>query len=257
MRIQKALLLLAVVFVTSTVFAQEIPSGIILPVRLNSTLSSQKTKPGQPISARVAQDVPLADGMKIRAGTRLTGHVVNVQPGSQGNPPRISFVFDQVRPSKQVLPIKTDLRALASFTEVESAQLPLRSMGEGDSWDARTTSQVGGDVVYWGGGPVVGAMGIVGRPVTGTDSDVLGMVNANAEGHCRGEIDGHRGPQALWVFSSDACGVYGLDDVTISHAGRTEPVGLIELSSKSEKVKVPSGSGMLLRVIGDPQLQSH
>ena len=57
-------------------FAQEnIPQGTIIPVRLNSTLSSQKTKPGQSISGRVMQDVPLPDGMKLRGGTRIMGHV--------------------------------------------------------------------------------------------------------------------------------------------------------------------------------------
>ena len=248
---QGILLLVLLATAGPALFAQEnIPQGTILPVRLNSTLSSQRNKPGQSISGRLMQDVPLPDGMKLRGGTRIMGHVLNVRPGSQGNPATMSLVFDRVRIFKQLEPIKTDLRALASFTEVEEAQLPLRSMGEGDSWSARTTSQIGGDVVYWGGGPVVGPMGIVGKPVNGTDTDVLGTVNANPGGRCRGEFEGHQGLQALWVFSSDACGVYGLDDVTISHAGRTEPLGVIELTSDDGKFKIPSGSGMLLRVIG-------
>src|SRR6202022_477494 len=43
-----------------------IPPGTILPVRLNSSLSSAESKPGQIISARIMQDVPLATGGKIR-----------------------------------------------------------------------------------------------------------------------------------------------------------------------------------------------
>jgi len=42
-------------------FAQEaIPPGTVLPVQLKSTLDSLKSKPGQTITARIMQDVPLS-----------------------------------------------------------------------------------------------------------------------------------------------------------------------------------------------------
>jgi hypothetical protein len=154
--------------------------------------------------------------------------------------------------SKKTLPITTNLRAIASPTEVESTQIPTMGMGCGDTWESRTTVQVGGDVVYWGGGPVDNSSGPVGKPVTGT-TGVLVRVTAKPGSPCQGEVDENQGPQALWVFSSDACGVYGLGDTTIAHAGRTKPVGVIELDSKNGQVKVPSGSGMLLRVIGSQE----
>ena len=40
-------------------------SGTALPVMLNSTLDARRAKPGQPISGRIMQDVPLPDGWKI------------------------------------------------------------------------------------------------------------------------------------------------------------------------------------------------
>jgi hypothetical protein len=39
-------------------------------------------------------------------------------------------------------------------------------------------------------------------------------------------------------------------DLTIVHAGRTDPLGQITLASSRGKLNVPSGTGMLLRVIG-------
>lgn len=254
-------ILLLIVFLltgVATLAQEEVPSGTVIPIALNHTISSEKTKPGTAISGRVMQDVPLPNGVKIRKGSKVTGHVVDTRTGGPGTPSMISLVFDRAKVAKKDVPIKTDLRAVANFTDVEDAQLPLRSMGEGDSWSARTTEQIGGDTVYWGGGPVTGPMGVVGRPVTGTDSEVLVRLTPNPKGGCRGELSDRSGPQAMWVFSSNACGVYDLDDVAIAHSGRTEPEGLIEMSSTRGKVKVPSGSGMLLRVMGnDAREQTH
>jgi hypothetical protein len=66
---------------------------------------------------------------------------------------------------------------------------------------------------------------------------------------CRGAIDGNDNPQALWKFSSDACGVYGISKVSIVHAGRSEPVGTIILEMQGHTTSIRSGAGMLLRVI--------
>ena len=140
---------------------------------------------------------------------------------------------------------------MASMVAVDDAMIPAFGMGESMSWSARTTTQVGGDLVYWGGGPVVSRFGPVGKPLDGgANSGVLVKLTAAPSKGCRGDISDNHSLQALWVFSSDACGVYSLRDVAIAHAGRDEPVGVIELDSKSGELKVPSGTGMLLRVIG-------
>lgn len=252
MRFQRILLIMSIGFVVFGTPAQEnIPRGTIIPVKLNSSLSSQKSKAGELISARVAQDVPLPNGMKIREGAKMMGHVIEARPSNAGSPANISFIFDHVALGKKNLPITTNLRALASFVEVEQAQIPPAGMGEGDLWSSRTTVQIGGDVVYWGGGPVESSAGPVGKPVDGiATTGVLVMVRAKPGSPCHGEIGEHQGPQALWVFSSDACGVYGLNRITIAHAGRTKPIGIIELVAEAGQVSVQSGSAALLRVIG-------
>jgi hypothetical protein len=233
---------------TGTNSAIVVPSGTILPVRLNTSLSSTKSKPRQVISGRIMQDVPLPNRLKIREGSVLEGHVVEVVPGNSTVGPRISIQFDKLRSSHETIPITTSLRAVAGPMEVAAAQIPQSGVGEGDVYNWLTTTQIGGDVKYGVGGPVTtqeNASQVVG---SGVDGGVLSRVSAKEGTKCRGAIDGNESPQTLWVFSADACGTYGFEHIHIAHAGRTDPTGVIVLVSASSNFKVLAGAGMLLRV---------
>lgn len=227
-----------------------LPPGTILPVRLNSTLSSAKCKPGQMIAGRIMQDVPLSPGMRIKEGSRVLGHIVEVIPATTGTPARISVKFDKLVCQRKTISITTNLRAIAGFMQIIEAQTPPIGPGESDVYSWLTTVQVGGDVVYGEGGPVTSgenANQVVGKAVNG---GVLSKVRPKEGTQCRGAVDGNDRPQALWVFSSDACGTYGLERISIAHAGRTAPIGVIVLvsASGSGTLDLPSGAGMLLRV---------
>jgi hypothetical protein len=114
-----------------------IPSGTVLPVRLNSTLSSSKSRPGQEISARIMQDVPLPAGGKIPVGRKVVGHIIAVSPAANGAGTRISFRFEQVVTPHQTIPVNTNVRALAGFMRILEAQTPPIGPGE------RATSTAG------------------------------------------------------------------------------------------------------------------
>jgi hypothetical protein len=73
---------------------------------------------------------------------------------------------------------------------------------------------------------------------------VLVHVRAQPGSKCRGALDAEDRLQALWVFSSDACGVYGIEHLNIVHTGRTAPVGTIVLESQTQNVKLRSGSNL-------------
>lgn len=225
--------------------ANSIPPGTILPVSLNSTLSSAKSRPGQIITARIMQDVPLPDGSAIRAGAKVIGHITSVTPASNRARGSISIRFDTLKLRHGNTPITTSLRAIASFVEVEQAQIPITGPDRGTSDSSWTTVQVGGDAVYRGGGPVQGFGGKVGKPVY---NGVLSRVDANPARGCRGELDSNSAPQALWVFSSDACGAYGLPNIKIRGAGRADRAGDITVESTKGQLKVSAGAGILLRV---------
>ncbi len=253
MALAKHLILLCVAIAGAAVAAQRaahaqdpVPAGTVLPMRLDNSLSSRKSRPGEVITGRIMQDVPLESGLLIRSGARITGHVLDVSSTANGGHAKISLVFDAINLHHSAIPITTNLRALASRLEIDDAQLPLYGGDRGTPSTAYTTVQVGGEVVYRGGGPVAHGETAVGVPVPG---GVLVALRAAEAKPCRGSIDGNNRPQALWLFSSDACGAYGYAQVEIAHAGRTKPVGQIVLSSTDGRdLIVRAGSGMLLRV---------
>jgi hypothetical protein len=191
------------------------------------------------------QDIPLPSGTKIRAGSKAIGHVLGVVEASNGSGAKLSFQFDTLEVSNRRVPMTTNLRALASMMEVEDAQIPKTGPDRGTPENWWTTVQIGGDVVYRGGGPVASGLRVVGTP---TANGVLVRTATKPGTRCRGEVSGNDQPQALWVFSADACGVYGFSGLAIEHAGRSNPIGQITLASERNNFDIRRGSGLLLRL---------
>jgi|HubBroStandDraft_4_1064222.scaffolds.fasta_scaffold143617_1 hypothetical protein len=221
-----------------------LPAGTILPVRLPS-ISSKNAKAGDKIKAKLAQDVRLPDGSTIRGGATVRGEVVAVTNASATRGATLTIKFDALLWHGKSTNVRTHLRAMASMMEVEEAQMPTSGPGESDVYDWLTTRQVGGDSVYGKQGPVVGKSQTVGQS---TYQGVFVRLLASADGRCRGGAAGNDRLQAVWVFSADACGLYGFGDLEIRNAGRTEPLGEIILESKRGPVKIREGSAALLRV---------
>jgi hypothetical protein len=194
------------------------------------------------------QDVPLSSGIRIKDGSKVVGSIVEVTEASAGKPATISLRFDRLVSGHQQIPITTNLRAIAGFMRITEAQTPPIGPGESDVYRWLTTVQVGGDVVYGEGGPVTihnDPNDVVGKAVAG---GVLGQLRPNEGAKCRGASEGNEAPQALWVFSSDACGTYGLEHIRIVSSGRSGTTGVIVFSSDKGDVRIPGGAGMLLRV---------
>lgn len=250
---QRMLLLLSV-FALSAILAGQtnIPAGTIIPVMLDSKLDAKSCKPGQKVVVQVAQDVPLQNG-KLKTGTRVEGEILEVTPAGSSQPASIALRFDKIALGQQMIQLSTNLRALASPLEVEQAQTDVSEDDRGSepAW-SQTTTLIGGDVSYREPGEVYYGLEKVGSSVYAGSWGVLSRVEAVPETKCRGSVAGNDNPQALWVFSHNACGVYGYDAV-ITHAGRTNPESKIVVASTDGDLKIRSGSGMLLRVNGGEQ----
>ena len=224
----------------ATLSAQDIPAGTALPVALNSTLDAKKDKPGEKIEGRLMQDVPLPSGGKIKSGSHVTGHIVDVtKPGGGGS--RIAVKFDQLEAEGSTVPLTVSARAIAAMESVYAAEVPIDASSNNESSSEWTMRQVGGDIVARGRGVVASGDSIVGQYKGGAPWAKLAYVSG-CPPHDVPSAD-----QAMWVFSVGACGLYGFKDVKLVSAGDGAPAGQIVLESQRD-LHVGGGSGWFLIV---------
>jgi len=216
--------------------AQSLPPGTALPVEIGSSLNARNAKPGQKIEGKLMQELQLPSGDAIKKGAHVVGQVVSVQ-----RPSRVTVKFTQLEDGHQTIPLSVSLRAVAASESVFNAGVPIDANSTYDPSNEYTTRQIGGDVVFRGRGYVASDQGKVGR---WNGTGVWGMLAPG--GDCPASED-NRMEQALWIFSTTACGVYGIEGASIAHAGRTPPVGQITLQSDKDLL-VRGGSGWLLLV---------
>jgi hypothetical protein len=227
--------------------APQIPVGTILSASLEDALKAQDARKGDVVESRIKQDVPLPHSDKIPARSKVMGYVDSTERDSDGKGLKLSLRFDKLEYHDKTVPIVTSLRAMASYQAVRWSQMPLTGAEAGTPPGWGTTVLIGGDIRYGDGGKVrTKTKQVVGKGVLG---GVLVHIRASPESGCEGPVNGDDRPQALWVFSSGACGLYDLDGVTIVRNGRSEPLGEITLGFDKENRKLESGTGLLLRIV--------
>jgi hypothetical protein len=244
-------LVVSIVFLACGLSAQNtIPPGTILPVLLSDTVDSQESKPGQSIVAKLAQEVPLGTQV-IDRGAKLLGEITEIE--NTPNRGMLTLRFDRITFGRAQVPVRTQLRAIADSMSISDAQTPTDAAPLRGSSQARTTVQIGGDVVYRGGGPVQSRTGeVVGTPTGCINCGVLVKVPGAPDAKCAGAVADDTRLQATWVFSADACGVYGLTGLRFQNGSTITKDGQI-VFSEDKPVKLPSGTGLLLVVTGIPQ----
>lgn len=230
---------------TASLFAQQIPSGTLLPVMLDKSIESDKAKPGEEITATLKQDVPLPDNGKIKRGSKVMGRVVVATKPAGGKEAGLTLQFDRMEIDKQTATVSTGLRAYASMQLVAKVRNPQNmNVAPGTSvWDLNI-GLIGGQIAYNGQKKVIAPNGmVVGKiPEPGA---TLGVPMANPARGCGGPTGDTE--QAFWVFSTDACGIYDDRGVTYSSGiGGDDPGKLVLKSSKNFIVR--GGSAFLLQV---------
>jgi hypothetical protein len=246
-------LLLAIIPLRAAQPVQTLPVGTLLPVMLNANLDSDKSRPGQKITAKLKQDVSLPDGTTVKEGTEVFGHIVSVSRSSGGVGARVVFVFDRIKMNGRQYPITIGARAAASMMAIYQARQPINAVAQDASspWDYNTR-QVGGDVVF-GRKDVRSGDGVVAMaPQPGW---VVGLPRGNPEAGC--PPPDNKNLQSFWLFSTNACGVYGDGDenMEISHKPEDNKNGQITLTAP-KRVLLRDGGGLLLIVLPEAAEQS-
>lgn len=217
-----------------------LPDGVTLPVELDKTLRSGKTKPGTVFTVTTTQRVPVSEETYLNRGAKLHGEVVTstAGDGTAAHPAVLVIRFTQLSYRGQTVPVVTNAVAVASRLAVDDTYLPAngstdRFTSNPASW---TTRQVGGQLVARSGwvGPVVGdGLRAVGN------ADYYGVYSLPME------TDGMRFPRAIGIFSTTAKGMYGYEEgATLESSG-----GVITITSPERRAVIRVGEGLLLEVV--------
>ncbi|MFZ3330862.1 MAG: hypothetical protein WA197_09545 [Candidatus Acidiferrales bacterium] len=102
-----------------------IPGTLGIVAKLQTDLDATKNKPGDPVEADTVRDVKQGHDMLLKKGSKLTGHIVQVETFTSGTPSMMVIAFDQVSPAgKPTASLVTLIAALAPAptTQVDSLQ---------------------------------------------------------------------------------------------------------------------------------------
>ena len=133
---------------------------------LEGKLDSKSARPGDPVVLKTSQKIKTADGMEIPKGSRLVGHVTEVQAHAKGqSESRMGLAFDRVE--------MKDGQSLAVHSMIESVEpnpsaTAAASMANEDAFSAPMggggmSAGAGGAARGAGGGLLGGAAGATGR----------------------------------------------------------------------------------------------
>jgi len=229
--------------------------GTNMSAALKGSLDAKKSKVGDRVEAETTQDVKQDGKVVLRKGTRLVGHVTEVQAREKSQETsRVGVMFEEadMRDGRQI-PMHASIQALAA---TRSAAQASTSAGEDDLFagggGGASASAAGGGAVR-GGGLAGGALrttsSTVGGVGTGVGNTASGVANGTVHTATR-STDAVGGLNANGVLTSDSRGVFGLDGMSLDAAGSSTTQGSL-IVSNTRNVHLDSGTQMVLQVAGE------
>jgi hypothetical protein len=192
-----------------------------LQVELIHNVDAKKAKPGDPVEAKLTQDVKADGKVVLHRGAKLVGHVSEAQARSKENPEsRLGIVFD---------------KAAGKHGE----EFAFRAVVMAIAPPQEGPSNIAGDPTRLSSGPAMGGQPFgAGSAVGGPSASAAPSVEAATHG---GEANGR--------LTAESRGAIGLPGVAL----RPSAVGGIQgtvITSGDHNVKLDSGTQMLLLVSG-------
>ena len=209
-----------------------IAAGSVIPVQLTKTIDAKKMKTGDPVEARVTQDLKSGTGKTLMLkDTKVVGHVVEDQARSkEQKESHVAIAFDRVvEKNGGDTPLPMSIQAIISPTALGG------NNSNASSDNAPAASSSSGMPTGNAGGRSTGAGGSMPsqpapNPTAGSDSPGNQQGNANAHQPITGNTQG----------------VVGISDLKLMAAPKASQGSVV--SSDKNNVKLESGTFMLLRV---------
>jgi hypothetical protein len=206
--------------------------GATLQAELTKAIDTKKAKPGDEVSARLAQDLKTGDGQIVmRKGSKVVGHITEATPKTKENAEsRLGLVFEKaVGKDGQELLFSGVIQAIAPPPQVSTP------MGSDDRSGSGMGSGMGGGNSMGGGR--TGASTPMGSGGSGAPgSNTMGNsapVTSSANGYGNGALN------------SSSRGVIGMQGVALNTSAEGNTQTSV-LSSASGTVKLDNGTQIIL-----------
>ena len=228
-----------------------ISNGTNIDATLASSLDAKRSKPGDEVEARAAEDVKQDGKVVLKKGTHLVGRVTQAQARANGQTQsQLGIVFDHaVLKNGQEVPFNASIQALASAQSATAASAGAEDMmASGGGMGAMQGSARGG-------GGLAGGVTSTAGATTGTVMNTASSVSSTAGGtlntasHSTGAVGGLTSSGRL---ASNSSGVFGLEGLSIDSAASSATQGSMIVSA-TKNVHLDSGTQLLLRTTGQAQ----
>jgi len=221
--------------------AGQLQAGSTVQAELTKPVDCRKSKAGDEVVARTTQDVKSNSQIVLPKGSKIVGHVTEVQAREKGQQEsRIAFAFDRA-----VLKNGTQMPMALTLQAIGAAHANAAAMDDSEmANEAMPDQNVSGMATASGSAATRGALGGVastsGRVVNTAGSAAGGPLNT---AHTAG-LGGEAG------LTSTSQGVVGLRGLTLSPAASSATSAGSVISSNTSNVHLDSGTQMVLKVTG-------
>jgi hypothetical protein len=232
-----------------------ISNGSKIDATLATSLDAKRSKPGDEVEARAAEDVKQDGKVVLKKGTRLVGHVTQAQARAKGQTQsQLGIMFDHaILKNGQEVPFNASIQALAAAQTAAAA-----STGADDIVASGSGMASGQGMARSGGGlagGVASTAGTTASAATGSVMNTASSVPATAGGSLNtvtrstGAVGGLTSTGRL---ASNSSGVFGMEGLSIDSAASSATQGSMIVSA-TKNVHLDSGTQLLLLTTAQAQ----